>query len=61
MALSLKCPVCGLDVVSSQLQLLIAKAMDNHGNAETVVCHCPDNHRFVASLKDANAKASSAS
>lgn len=46
-----KCPVCGRDVLSRQLKLLVSTSLKTESQAETVVCHCPDNHRFVASLK----------
>jgi hypothetical protein len=51
MPIVLKCPVCGRDVLSRQLELLVSASLTNHAPADTVVCHCPDSHRFVASLK----------
>ena len=51
MPIVFKCPVCGRDVLSRQLKLLVSDSLKNESQADTVVCHCPDNHRFVASLK----------
>ena len=47
----LKCPVCGSDVPSSQQKLLVALSMINEPEAEVLVCHCPQSHRFVASFR----------
>lgn len=55
----LKCPVCGCEVPSSRQKLLVALSMINEPGAGVVVCHCPKSHRFVASLKEGAAKASS--
>ena len=57
MPIVLKCPICGRDVISRQLKLLVAASMRNESQAETVVCHCPDSHRFVASLKQVEREA----
>ena len=51
MVVVLKCPICGRDVLSRQLKLLVSASLKSASQAETVVCHCPDSHRFVASLK----------
>jgi hypothetical protein len=56
----LTCPVCGCDVPSSQQKLLVAFSMMNEPEAEVVVCHCPESHRFVASFKRLRGKACSA-
>jgi len=47
----LKCPVCGCDVPLSRQKLLVALSMINQPEAEILVCHCPESHRFVASFK----------
>lgn len=47
----LQCPVCGCDVPSSRQKLLVALSMVNEPDVGIVVCHCPENHRFVASFK----------
>ena len=51
MPIVLKCPVCGRHVLSRQLELLVSTSLTNLPQADIVVCHCPDSHRFVASLK----------
>ena len=45
----LKCPVCDCEVPLSQQELLFAPA--DQPEPEIVVCHCPENHRFVVSSK----------
>ena len=56
----LKCPVCGCEIPSSQQKLLVALSMINDPETQIVVCHCPESHRFVASLKKTAKKARSA-
>ena len=53
----LKCPVCGSDVLTSRQNLVVARSMTNEAVSEVVVCHCPENHRFVVSPKDTVRKA----
>jgi len=60
MANVLKCPVCGCDVLTSRQNLVVARSMTNEAVSEVVVCHCPENHRFVVSPKDTSRKAHSA-
>jgi hypothetical protein len=60
MANVLKCPLCGCDVPPSRQKLVIAPSMTNEAVTEVVVCHCPDNHRFVVSPKDTARQAHSA-
>jgi hypothetical protein len=60
MANVLKCPLCGCDVPPSRQRLVVAPSMTNEAVAEVVVCHCPENHRFVVSPKDTARKAHSA-
>ena len=60
MANVLKCPVCGCDVLTSRQNLVVARSMTNEAVSEVVVCHCPENHRFVVSPKDTARKAHSA-
>lgn len=60
MANVLKCPVCGCDVLPSRQKLVVAPSMTNEAVTEVVVCHCPENHRFVVSPKDTARKAHSA-
>jgi hypothetical protein len=58
MANVLKCPLCGCDVPPSRQKLIVAPSTTNEAvTAEVVVCHCPENHRFVVSLKDTARKA----
>ena len=52
MANVLKCPICGCDVISSQLELLVAPSMPNESDPKFVVCHCPKSHRFIVTLKE---------
>jgi hypothetical protein len=59
MANVLKCPVCGCDVLTSRQNLVVARSMTNEAVSEVVVCHCPENHRFVVSPKDTVRKAHS--
>ena len=56
----LQCPVCGSDVPSSRQKSLVALSMINQPEAEVVVCHCPESHRFVASFKRLRRNARSA-
>jgi hypothetical protein len=56
----LKCPLCGCEVPASRQKLVVASSMTNEAVTEVVVCHCPDNHRFVVSPKDTARKAHSA-
>jgi hypothetical protein len=53
----LKCPVCGSDVLTSRQKLVVVPSMTNETVTEVVVCHCPENHRFVVSPKDTVRKA----
>lgn len=55
-----KCPVCGCDVPPSRQKLVVAPSMTNEAVTGVVVCHCPENHRFVVSPKDTARKARSA-
>ncbi len=56
----LKCPICGCDVALSRRKLVVVPSMTNEAVTEVVVCHCPENHRFVVSTKDTTRKAHSA-
>jgi hypothetical protein len=60
MANVLTCPVCGCDVLPSRQKLVVAPSMISKAVTEVVVCHCPENHRFVVSPKEAARKAHSA-
>jgi hypothetical protein len=52
----LKCPVFGCDVAPSKQELLVAPSSAKESEAQFVVCHCPESHRFVASIKRATLK-----
>jgi hypothetical protein len=45
-----RCPVCGCDADSSQLETLAALQSMDKSDAEFVICHCIQSHRFVVSL-----------
>jgi hypothetical protein len=60
MAKVLTCPVCGCDVLPNRQKLVVAPSMTNEAVTEVVVCHCPENHRFLVSPKDTARKAHSA-
>ena len=49
----LKCPVCGCEAADlSQQQPLAAPQSVDKSEAEVVVCHCIESHRFVVSLDE---------
>lgn len=56
----LTCPVCGCDVQWAEQELLVTPSTTNDSGTGAVVFHCPQSHRFVTSLKESAAKASSA-
>jgi hypothetical protein len=44
-----RCPVCGCDADSSQQETLAAPQSVDKSDAEIVICHCIQSHRFVVS------------
>lgn len=46
-----RCPVCGCDADDlSQQETLVAPPSMDKPDAELVICHCTQSHRFVVSL-----------
>jgi hypothetical protein len=48
----LRCPVCGCEVAVSQQETDADARSLEKSDAEIVVCHCVESHRFVVSLKE---------
>jgi hypothetical protein len=47
----LRCPICGCEASDlSQLQTLAAPQSVDESDAEVVICHCMESHRFLVSL-----------
>jgi hypothetical protein len=48
-----RCPVCGCDAADlSQQESLAAPPSMDKSDAEVVICHCMQSHRFVVSLAE---------
>ena len=45
-----RCPVCGCEADSSQRETFAAPQSLEESDAEVVICHCIQSHRFVISL-----------
>jgi hypothetical protein len=48
-----RCPVCGCDAADlTQQETLAAPRSMDQSDAEVVICHCMQSHRFVVSLAE---------
>ena len=45
-----RCPVCGCDADSRQQEPLAAPQSMDKSDAEVVICHCIQSHRFVIAM-----------